>query len=134
MYHMSRYERMFIPHYVSCVTCHLSHITCHLSPVTCHQQPQTLPLCTVGWFAKNQNPKTQINVKTQLFGKRSINKLVLSYLILATHSLTRNLQSMGFQLSRRGQTTNTQMDILTYRLYQQWGQYCKKTQILVLNF
>ena len=27
---------MFIPHYVSCVMCHVSRVTCHLSPVTCH--------------------------------------------------------------------------------------------------
>ena len=27
------FERMFIPHYVSCVTCHESHVTCHLSHV-----------------------------------------------------------------------------------------------------
>ena len=26
-------ERMFIPHYVSCVTCYVSRVTCHLSPV-----------------------------------------------------------------------------------------------------
>ena len=30
------FERMFIPHYVSCVMCHMSHVMCHLSPVTCH--------------------------------------------------------------------------------------------------
>ena len=33
------FERMFIPHYVSCVTCHLSCVTCHLSHVTCHVSP-----------------------------------------------------------------------------------------------
>ena len=27
---------MFIPIYVSCVTCHVSHVTCHVSCVTCH--------------------------------------------------------------------------------------------------
>ena len=27
---------MFIPHYVSCVMCHVSRVTCHLLPVTCH--------------------------------------------------------------------------------------------------
>ena len=27
---------MFIPHYVSCVMCHIPHVMCHLSHVTCH--------------------------------------------------------------------------------------------------
>ena len=27
---------MFTPHYVLCVTCHVSHVTCHMSRVTCH--------------------------------------------------------------------------------------------------
>ena len=26
---------MFIPLYVSCVTCHMSHVTCHVARVTC---------------------------------------------------------------------------------------------------
>ena len=30
------FERMFIPHYVSCVMCHMSHVTCHLLQVTYH--------------------------------------------------------------------------------------------------
>ena len=29
------FERMFIPHYVSSVTCHVSLVTCHVSCVTC---------------------------------------------------------------------------------------------------
>ena len=38
---------MFIPHYVSCVTCHLSRVTCHVSPVTCHLSPVTCHLSPV---------------------------------------------------------------------------------------
>ena len=31
-------KRMFIPHYVSCVMCHMPRVTCHVSrsPVTCN--------------------------------------------------------------------------------------------------
>ena len=48
---------------MSHVTCHLSSVTCHLSRVTCHmshvtnansQLLLTLPLYTIGWFAKTQ--------------------------------------------------------------------------------
>ena len=31
-----KFEKMFISHHVSCVTCYLSPFTCHLSCVTCH--------------------------------------------------------------------------------------------------
>ena len=32
---------MFIPHYVSCVICHMSQVSCQLSPITCHPSPVT---------------------------------------------------------------------------------------------
>ena len=35
------FERMFIPHNVSCVTCHVSCVMCHVSCVTCHVSPVT---------------------------------------------------------------------------------------------
>ena len=41
------FERIFIPHCVSCVTCHLSHVTCHLSRVTCPVSPVTCHLSRV---------------------------------------------------------------------------------------
>ena len=51
--------------HMSHVACHVLHVTCHMSPVTCHLSlrqtatatdgpPQTIPLCTVGCFAKTQ--------------------------------------------------------------------------------
>ena len=35
------FETMFIPLYVSCVTCHMSRVMCHVSCVTCHVSPVT---------------------------------------------------------------------------------------------
>ena len=36
-----KFERMFIPHYVSGVRCHVSRVMCHVSPVMCHMSPVT---------------------------------------------------------------------------------------------
>ena len=30
------FKRMFTPHHVSCITCHMAHVMCHVSHVTCH--------------------------------------------------------------------------------------------------
>ena len=53
---------MFIPHYVSCVrchvapvTCHLSHVNCHLSHVKCHLSPVTCQKCFYIFFYYKKN-------------------------------------------------------------------------------
>ena len=47
------------------VMCHVSCVNCNMSPVTCH-----LSLCTVGWFAKTKNQKT--NEKSRIREKLNL--------------------------------------------------------------
>ena len=44
------FERIFIPHYVSCVMLHMSCVTCHLSCVKCHVSPVTCPNIYIFFF------------------------------------------------------------------------------------
>ena len=60
------FERMFIPHYVSCVMTHVSCVTCHMSHVTCHMSPVICPLSHVNFFPL----KTKTNKKLLLSFKK----------------------------------------------------------------
>ena len=81
----------------------LSHVTCNLSPIPCHMSleptatatgplPAKAPICTVGWFAKTQNP--QIKFKKLKFIDTA--KLFWGMPILAIHSLTKSLESKPY--------------------------------------
>ena len=41
------FERMFIPHYVLCVMCHMSCVMCHVSHVPCHVSPVTYQMSNI---------------------------------------------------------------------------------------
>ena len=43
----SPFERIFVPHYVSCVIYHVSCVTCHLSRVSCHLSQVKFNFCFV---------------------------------------------------------------------------------------
>ena len=88
--------------------CHWSPVSCHMSPSTCHQhqqpQPQTFPLLTPSICAvvhQDRTNKTLNQFKTQNLSKHS-KKGVLSFSILAIHSLTRILHLSWFCLPMEG--------------------------------